>query len=574
MGAIVVDSDLHISHLSLRASMSVLRVCPASGPSVRTHVLPSALALSTSPLLQDQDLALDSLLSLLRQLVLSDAVEFGDLLSSLRGRLSVGDEKGGGGAGAAHGGSGTKQAIANLAKCVAVITAATTPAHREEVVADLLATLEAGGGGGDGGGGDAQRTQLALLTSGDLGRIVDLSAVGEDGEAAARLQRIYVSSFDSASDDVRHAAAYALGRASVGAMPVFLPAILDALEENREKKQYLLLSALRELIHCHQLGGGGGGGSAADISPSIPLILPHLFKHCADEEEGVRTMVAECLGSLTCLQPAVILPQLKDLVEKHSGKNAPQATEEEPSEEAKKDALVCWTVATAVKFAIAGRADPSQLSPFMPSFLVLLREDDLSVKTAGLLMVYSAVHHSPQLVAGLMQEHILPSLHELAILNLKRVVDLGPFKHTVDDAIPLRKAALSIFSTCLEKCPGCLDIPAFVPILAKALADVEDVQLQAHQIVISMCVRHPVPIANAAETFVEPLEKTVNKKKGQKTGTELERVNEWIKSGLRVMVALSHVEGVMDCRKFADFVERTRKMTKFHPMLEAIDDER
>ena len=144
-----------------------------------------------------------------------------------------------------------------------------------------------------------------------------------------------------------------------------------------------------------------------------------------------------------------------------------------------------------------------------------------------------------------MQEHILPSLYELANLKMKRVVDMGPFKHTVDDALPLRKAALSIFATCLEKCPSSLDISAFMPVLATALGDVEDVQLQAHQIVISMCSRHPVAIAASVESFVEPLEKTMNKKKGQKTGTELERLNDWIKSAVRVMVVLSGVDGAM-----------------------------
>jgi cullin-associated NEDD8-dissociated protein 1 len=128
---------------------------------------------------------------------------------------------------------------------------------------------------------------------------------------------------------------------------------------------------------------------------------------------------------------------------------------------------------------------------------------------------------------------------------LKRVVDLGPFKHTVDDALPTRKSTLSIFSKCLENCPGSLDIPMFMPILAKALEDVEDVQLQAHHIVISMCAHHPLSVISAVESFVEPLEKTLNKKKGQKTGTELERLNDWIKSGLRVMVTLSHVDGSM-----------------------------
>lgn len=130
-------------------------------------------------------------------------------------------------------------------------------------------------------------------------------------------------------------------------------------------------------------------------------------------------------------------------------------------------------------------------------------------------------------------------------LQLKKVVDLGPFKHTVDDALPLRKSALSIYATCLENLPGSLDIAAFMPILAKALGDAEDVQLQAHQIVISMCQQHPEYLVMAVDSFVEPLEKTVNKKVGSKTGTELERANEWIKSGLRTMIALSKLEGVM-----------------------------
>lgn len=217
---------------------------------------------------------------------------------------------------------------------------------------------------------------------------------------------------------------------------------------------------------------------------------------------------------------------------------------------------------------------PTELAPFMPTFLELLKEDDLSVKNIALLMVYSAVHHTPQLVVGLMKEQILPQIYELAQLNKERKIDLGPFKHTVDDALPLRKAALSVFATCLEKCPSSLDIPAFMPVVAKALADVEDIQLQTHQIVITMCSRHPIPLVAAADSFVAPLEKTVNKKKGQKTGTELERVYEWIKSGLRVMLAISKLDGAMTSRKFADFVDRIKNSAKHQPFLQAVEEER
>jgi len=84
-----------------------------------------------------------------------------------------------------------------------------------------------------------------------------------------------------------------------------------------------------------------------------------------------------------------------------------------------------------------------------------------------------------------------------------------------------------------------------MPILAKALEDVEDVQLQAHQILISTCSRYPDETVAVVETFVAPLEKTMNKKTGNKKGAELERATEWVKSAVRVMIVLSRVTDAM-----------------------------
>ena len=89
-----------------------------------------------------------------------------------------------------------------------------------------------------------------------------------------------------------------------------------------------------------------------------------------------------------------------------------------------------------------------------------------------------------------------------------------------------------------------------------------------------MCSRQPAYLVASIDTFVEPLEKTMNKKQGQKTGTELERLNDWIKSALRVMVSLSKLEGAMNARKFADFVERIKGNSKFTEKLRAIQEER
>jgi len=498
-----------------------------------------------------QDLALDSLLALLEEVVRSNAVEFAEMLAMLRERLE--EEKIG------------KHAIYNLAKCIAVITATTNPENRQRVVDESLVLLDKAETPED--SSQLRRVQLALLVSGDLGRMVDLSTL--NGGVAGRLQKIYLEYFVSSSEDLKHAAAYALGRASVGSQSVFLPIIVNTMDEKNQKKQYLLLSALREYIKCSFKQSGGEG-----IAASIPVILPHLELHCKDAEEGVRTMVAECIGSLTCMQPDTMLKKLEHLQSAHSEINAPGGTVEADDAKSKENALVCWTVATSLKLAIAGKVDPGELSMCMPGFLKLLQQQELGVRNAALLMTYSAVHHMPQVVSGLMKEQIMPSLYDVAELKLERKVDLGPFTHTVDDALPLRKASLSIFATCLEKLPASLDIAAFMPVLAKALGDVEDIQLHAHHIVISMSMRQPAYLVAAVESFVEPLEKTIHKKPGQKTGTELERLNDWIKSSLRAMLALSRLDGAMSARKFSEFYQRTTSNSKFCPILDALREER
>jgi cullin-associated NEDD8-dissociated protein 1 len=377
---IIVDSDLHISHLSLQVCLSILNVSVSSEIEIKENLLPALLNLSKSPLLQDK--ALDSLLAVFEKLVSRKAVVFQELLIALNTGLPGVQES------HVHGG-GTRQSIANIAKCIAAITAAATEPETNAVVSELLTSLESLSTTQS--AETSPKIQLALRVAGDLGRIVSL---GSMPGVAERLQNIYMAMFESPFEDIKNSAAYGLGRSCVCSKPEFLPKILSALEENDQKKQYLLLSSLRELIFCHQQGFGG------DITSSIDQILPHLNIHLADKEEGVRTMVADCMGCLACLEPGVILPRLQNLVvENGNGK--------EPT--------VCATVATAMKYAIAGKCDTQQTLPFMPTFLGLLNEQDLDVKNASLLMIYSAVHHNPQLVLVFMEETIVPALHQVRV---------------------------------------------------------------------------------------------------------------------------------------------------------------
>lgn len=547
----------HISHAIIVpyryscscAAVAILRVCDDAGPAVKEHILDLALHLSTSSLLQDN--ALDSLLALFKQMILSNAIDFDELLLLLQQRLSskVG-----------------KHGIYNLGKCIALITATTSANNFHKILNEIFNVLD---GSQTPTEADAVlNIQLSLIITGDFGRMVDLSSLDD---SASRLRSIYVGYFDSPLEDVKNAAAYALGNASVGSPSTFLQAIVGKLDEDDNKKhQYLLLSALREFIQCTSKLPDG----VNDVAKCLEVVYPSLERHCSDEEEGVRTMVAECLGSLACLQPGIMLKNLEGLQIAHSTIVAPDCEIADDDLVSKKNAMVCWTVASSVKLCIAGKVDSSQLVLYMPTFVKLLQQNELNVRNAALLMVYSAVHHMPSAASCLMKESIMPSLYDVAKLKRERKVDLGPFTHTVDDALPHRKAALSIFATCLDNIPGCVDVTEFMPVLAKSLGDAEDIQLHAHQIVISMCNRQPMTVVTSLDSFVEPLEKTINKKPGQKTGTELDRLNDWIKSALRVILTLNHLEGSVNIRKWADFVERVKSNVKFESQLSSLEEER
>jgi cullin-associated NEDD8-dissociated protein 1 len=310
LGKMISPADLHLCSLGCSASTSILKARPSTGSLIESQILPAALELSNSPHLQEK--ALVSLLSLFEQMILSKAISFDLLYSSLTKDMIESTSKSG------------KQVTSNLAECIATIAVASAPSKQKSFVQKTIKEIDLSSE-------NVQLTQLYLLVTGNIGRKVSLDSMG----VTAKLKTLYDQAFDSSSEDIKHAAALALGRASVGSMDAFLPGILTALEESTGKKQYLLLSSLREFIHCYREAQAEG----SDLSSSIPLILPHLEKNCENEAEGVRTMVAECLGSLACIQPAAVLPLLLKLA----------------TNEGEHKVLIKWTVGNAVKFAIGGR---------------------------------------------------------------------------------------------------------------------------------------------------------------------------------------------------------------------------
>lgn len=171
--------------------------------------------------------------------------------------------------------------------------------------------------------------------------------------------------------------------------------------------------------------------------------------------------------------------------------------------------------------------------------------------------------------------------------ELKKTVDLGPFKHKIDEGLPLRKAAFSCLLTLLDSSPERINVgssaraerasPSFPPhsralpaevvmvCAMRGLGDVDDVQVQCHEILMRVARGWPAHIMNHLEGLLvsaDGLAKAVFKKKKRgpaPTGLELERFHEVIRSGLRVLAAVGSISGASDTRIYQDFVHRVRE---------------
>uniref|UniRef100_A0A453JP05 TATA-binding protein interacting (TIP20) domain-containing protein n=1 Tax=Aegilops tauschii subsp. strangulata TaxID=200361 RepID=A0A453JP05_AEGTS len=422
-------------------------------------------------------------------------------------------------------GSLSKQALSSIAQCVAVLCLAAGDQKCASTVEMLKGILN------DDSSTNSAKQHMALLCLGEIGRRKDLSN-------HVQIENIVIESFQSPFEEIKSAASYALGNIAVGNLSKYLPFILDQID-NQQKKQYLLLHSLKEVI-ARQSVDHTGQSELQDSN--IVKILALLFNHCESEEEGVRNVVAECLGKIALIEPNKLIPALKERT------CSPAANTRA-------------TVAIAIKYSIVER--PGKIDAIMYSeistFLMLIKDSDRHVRRAAVLALSTAAHNKPNLIKGLLPE-LLPLLYDQTVVKqeLIRTVDLGPFKHVVDDGLELRKAAFECVDTLLDSCLDQLNPSSFiVPFLLSGLGDHYDVKMPCHLILSKLADKCPSAVLAVLDSLVEPLEKTiVHRPKGDAVKQEIDRNEDMIRSALRAIAALSRISGSDYSMKFKNLMNK------------------
>jgi len=316
-----------------------------------------------------------------------------------------------------------------------------------------------------------------------------------------------------------------------------------------------LIHSLREIIVRQSSSSDG----IEHLRGFQSAILPILFENCENEEEGTRNVVAECLGKLAIVSPKEIVAALSDRVKSDSP-------------------FTRSTIVTALKFAILERSKQpvdQLLLPEMPKFLELLRDKDLNVRRNTLLTLNYAAHNKPTLIRDILPTYLPLIYNESKVKpELIREVDLGPFKHKVDDGLEIRKAAFECMYTLLDSCLDRVDIPGFIFNLVEGLKDHYDIKMLSHLMLIRLSAVAGPALLEGLDQLVEPLRATIGTKaKEGAVKQEVERNDELIRSSLRAIVAITRIPNVESNIKFEEFLRQTIKTGEIGEKFTAIKAE-
>ena len=355
----------------------------------------------------------------------------------------------------------------------------------------------------------------------ELDRTLALYVIGECGRQGAikdDMTGLLLSQLDSPSEQVKGAAAFAFGNFAAADLDSHLPILYSQLDKNHTDHYYLAI-AMKEIIVNSAINS-----SLPRLGNAVDQIWTNLFKLASDDR--AKNIVAECVGRLTLIRPSKFLPELQK--ELQSTSSAARSV-----------------VIRAIRFTFTepNSAFDDQLRPILADFLSLIEDEDLEIRRLALSTLYSAAHNKPYLI----QDHlprIMPLLFKETTIKpeLMSSVQMGPFKHVVDNGLVLRKSAFETLLTLLDSFFDGIETDKVLEIVITGLDDVQEIKSLCLLSLPIIAQKAPLTVTPVLDTITEKFMKVMNSKlRDAAVKQDKEKDGEIKRATLRCAVALESV---------------------------------
>ncbi|RDA84085.1 hypothetical protein CP532_0483 [Ophiocordyceps camponoti-leonardi (nom. inval.)] len=353
---------------------------------------------------------------------------------------------------------------------------------------------------------DDARVSLALAVLGEAGMRLGAESPLEPG--------LFLEQFHPEPDKVSLAAAIALGRAGSGDASRFLPVMLKMMKKGGNT-QYLLIQSIKEILHSVSV-------RSTDLRDYALPIWDELIKSCSNADN--RVVCAECVGRLVMLDSTVFMPKLETLLHDSSSGIRGMAVQ-------------------AVRYTLPESDeafDAVLQKTLFGMLLVMLQDSDMETRRLAMSTLNSAAHNKPDLMLPHLGNLVPFVLSESVVKpELVKEVMLGPFKHTVDDGLEVRKSAYETLYALMETAFSRINIVDLYDRVVAGLKDDNDIRQLCNLMVTKLMTLDPDETTRRLDAIADAYQSVLSHKlKDNAVKQDVEKQDEANKSVLRVSLLL------------------------------------
>ncbi|EEY20419.1 cullin-associated NEDD8-dissociated protein [Verticillium alfalfae VaMs.102] len=354
---------------------------------------------------------------------------------------------------------------------------------------------------------DDARVSLALAVLGEAGlRLGAKSPLQPD---------LFLKQFHGEPDNVSMAAAVALGRAGSGHVAQYLPVILETMKKGGNT-QYLLIQSIKEILHLIT-------AQSVDIRQYAEPIWQQLLAASTNPENTV--VCAECVGRLVIVDPKTYMPALQSLLKDSSSGVRGMAVQ-------------------AVRYTLPDSDDALDAmfrDVLLEMLLTMLDDAKMDNRRLAMSTLNSAAHNKPDLILPHLGQLMPFVLVESKVKpELIREVQMGPFKHYVDDGIEVRKSAYEMLYALMETAYARINKLDLYDRIIAGLKDDNDIRALCNLMVTKLVVMDPEETTRRLDALAEAYRGVLaTKLKEGSVKQEVEKQQEANRSVLRVTLLLA-----------------------------------